>query len=500
MRETVTKETFTQRRKARKGEGILSLRALRLCVSLLSLLSAQACLRLGVRQRVAAFESGVVPPHSHVQVSPVAGMLMALTWGLFYNRLSREYCFLVLVLGKCFKGFLLASVAAVFLAVALQADATEGAYFLGYGPLQQGRAGAGVASPRDASWMLLNPASIVDLDRRVDLGIDITHSHVTLAPRGLMGNSLTRHMTDRQYSFAPSLGATWPTKKGVLGLGLYVPSGVGADFPQSRNIISRFLHGNADRRMEFQHARLVLAYARTLRNGWALGIAVNGSLSRFRTDSLTLGLAPTRGGNRWDDAFGAGFCVGAYRRWRKWALGACYHSRQWSQRFDDYSDLLRSSLDLPQSVQVGLAHQLTRSLEIVADYKFIDWTSVKLMGETVLADGLGWEDQHIAKLGLEWRPNARWTLRSGLSHGNAAIGKRHVFINGLSSAGVIEDHASVGVSYAMSERSECHVTYVRALRGTRTTSRTGDLFDVLGAGTKIGAGHDGIALGYTYKF
>ena len=394
--------------------------------------------------------------------------------------------------------FVMVAVAAV-LAVSPWAGATEGAYLHGMGPLQRGRAGAGVASPRDASWMMLNPGSIVELERRVDVGLDVALSHVDLAPAGIIGNGLAGPMTDHQFFTMPFLGAIWPRGSGAWGLGVYVPSGVAVDFPQSRNVLAR-LFGNTDRRLDFHQVRLVVAHGHAWPSGWAIGIGVNASLSRLRSDGFTRGLAATRGANEWDHALGAGFCLGAYRRGERWALGAAYQSRQWSERMDKYADLLRWSLDLPQVVQVGLAYDITPSVEVVADYKFIDWSGVPVTGERPLAGGFGWRDQHIVKLGIEWTVNRRWALRAGVSHGNATIRADDAFMNGLTSAGVIEDHFTGGVSYALGERSALHVAYVHAARNTLKTTGRGDVYSVLGAGTRIDAGHDGLTLGYSLMF
>jgi long-chain fatty acid transport protein len=385
-------------------------------------------------------------------------------------------------------------------ALAAAAFATEGAFVSAHGPVQRSRAGAGVASPRDASWMILNPASLVELDRRIDFGLDTVLSDVRIKPKGLIGNTIAGEMNDSQYFFIPSAGLVWPTEHGAVGVGFYVPSGIGDDFPRSRTNISYIPRGNADRRLEFQHMRLVLTYAHQFDNGWAVGCGINGSLSRLRSDSFTLNLAPARADNEWDRAFGAGFVLGVYKRWDRWAFGASYQSRQWSERFDAYPDLLKWSLDLPPIYQVGVAYQLTPSFEVVADCRYIDCRDVKQVGVPPLDGGFGWQNMLIWKLGCEWEVNPRWTLRAGVSHGDAPVVAEHLFYNALTSAGTIKDHVAFGVSYDLTESSELHITYVRALRNSITGSRTGNLLALVSGGMEAGAGHDGITVGYSFKF
>jgi long-chain fatty acid transport protein len=41
--------------------------------------------------------------------------------------------------------------------------ATDGINLIGVGPVQQGTAGAGVASAKDSTWLILNPAGLTDV-------------------------------------------------------------------------------------------------------------------------------------------------------------------------------------------------------------------------------------------------------------------------------------------------------------------------------------------------
>ena len=386
------------------------------------------------------------------------------------------------------------------LGAAVPAMATEGAYLIGYGPVQRSRAGAGVASPRDSAWTLLNPAALVDLDRRIDLGMEVIRTDVRMKPRGIAGNPFAGAMRDQQYAFPPSAGIVWPRGEGAWGAGVFVPTGEAFNFPQSRNVLSRLLHGNADRQTKYHQPRIALAYGHRFQSGWAVGFGANVSLTRFRSDSITLRLAPTKGDNAWDNAFGVGLCLGVYRAWDKWSVGGSYQSPQWSERFDKYTDLLPSGLQMPASVQVGVAYRVRPNVELIADYRFIPWSTVEPAGADLIDSGMGWHDQHVAKLGVEWAVNGRWTIRGGVSRGTAPMDHDQVFENGMSSAGVITTHVTCGVSYRVDDHSMCHLTYVGALDNESTAPLDGGLLSFLGAGTTIGAGHDGVALGYTYRF
>ena len=380
------------------------------------------------------------------------------------------------------------------------ACATESIFLLGNSAVRRSLAGAGVASPHNTEWMALNPAGLVALERRIDIDLATLHTDILFEPRGPVGNRFDGSSADRQFFFVPSAGMVFPTDHGAWALGIYSPSGIGVDLPHSRNLLSRLAHGNADRRLNIQQTRLQCAYAHRFDNGWALGASVNASLSLLRTDHLTLRLTSAEANHAWDTALGGGFGLGVWREWDRIALGLSYQSRQWSERFDKYTDLCTKSFDLPEIVQAGFAYDLTPNLQIMADYKFIHCNSIRVLSGPPLKGGFGRDDQHIAKLALEWRPAQRWSLRAGYSHNfGDAISDKYAFINALVGT-ISEDHLAFGASYAVSDRSDIHVSYMHTFDETIVDSGRGDLFSRLGAGTTMSLGVESVTLGYTYKF
>ena len=70
------------------------------------------------------------------------------------------------------------------------AYAGEGIFLMGNDAIQLGRASSGVASPRTSYWSYMNPASMVDLDRRIDVNLYNIYDSFKLKPRGVLGNRL----------------------------------------------------------------------------------------------------------------------------------------------------------------------------------------------------------------------------------------------------------------------------------------------------------------------
>jgi long-chain fatty acid transport protein len=380
------------------------------------------------------------------------------------------------------------------------AHAGEGIFLMGNDAIQLGRASSGVASPRSSYWSYMNPASMVDLERRMDINLYAISDTFKLKPRGLLGNRLDGDLVSDEFFMVPSTGIILPLKKGTLGGGIFAPCGSGVEYPHSRNIISRLFSGNGDRRLAYQHVRGVLAYARELDNGWALGAGLHLSVSRFRTDHLTLGLSTASYDNQWDTAFGAGVSVGAYRHWDRFAVGASYMSRHWSSGMDKYDDLLSAPLDMPRSLQAGIAYKLMPTLELTVDYKWLQWRRVRSYGSPIFrGGGFGWTNQNSVKLGLEWQATPKWTFMTGYAYNNTPIRSNGVFLASLTPV-IFEHHITGGVSFAINEKHAVHLTGGWAPKTSMKENGDGDLLSLLGKGTEIEASAISALLGYTYKW
>lgn len=398
--------------------------------------------------------------------------------------------------------------------------ASEGVLLMGDDPIRVGRGGASVASPESASCITLNPAGMVDLERRIDFSTSAVLYQVTLRTNGIakipvsnevLGERLhvghfeeigeihySGKSTDTEFVGLPSMAAVWPRENDAFGVSLHIPAGARVHYPHSRTWVG-LIDGDTDRNLDFAQPRLTLAYAYKFDSDWAVGIALNGSLSIARTDHATPQLVSTTGDNEWDYALGAGFSLGVYRKWDRWSFGAGVTSRQWSQVFDKYRDVTPYPVDLPTTAQAGVAYRIRPNLELELDYRFINWSDTNFFHEDNINNGFGWDDQHVLMCGLEWKATPRWTFRTGYSHATLAFAHDHVFGSGLA-PDIVTDHASVGFSCAVGEHSDFHVTYAHWFEQTRTESGNGDFYSAAGKGSSIQLGADWLTLGYSLKF
>jgi len=153
---------------------------------------------------------------------------------------------------------------------------------------------------------------------------------------------------------------------------------------------------------------------------------------------------------------------------------------------DDYKGMLaeQGDLDVAENYGIGLAFQATDQLLIGFDIQQINYSDVDSIGNTLQrgdcgtgagdggcmmvnqlgtnnGSGFGWDDMTVYKLGAEYKWNQQLTLRAGYSHADQPIDKDQTFFNILAPA-VIEDHATIGMTYVLPNESEISMFYMHA--------------------------------------
>lgn len=373
-------------------------------------------------------------------------------------------------------------IAAVLLLTAITVRATDGINLIGVGPVQQGTAGAGVASAKDSTWLILNPAGLTDVGRQTDASFQYFKPVRTV--RSTFNPGAGTQEDDSGF-FIPALSASLGCcdgDNGYIGLGLYGTSGMGVDYNQPR------VAGMRDRMTELSIAKLTLTYARSFDNGLSIGAGPVLVLSRLKTDMFN-GTSSESG--EWDTAGGGGAVIGLTQRiGDRLKLGGSYITEQFISDFDEYDSLFNDSLNLPQQLTLGAAVQVLPHLEAALDYQWIGWGELDTFG-----DQFGWENQHIVKAGLTWEATQALTLRSGISHGNSPIGSEDVFANALFPA-IMETHAAAGLSYAFSDQLDLHLTYIHAFEEELTDSNSA----AEGGGTQISMYQNSVTLGLSWAF
>jgi long-chain fatty acid transport protein len=391
------------------------------------------------------------------------------------------------------------------LAVTAAAHATEGINLIGVGPVQQGTAGAGVASAKDSTWLILNPAGLTDVDMSVDASFQYFAPVRTIDSTASLSGpppSSAGEQEDDSAFVIPSISTSFGCcqgENGYIGLGLYGTSGMGVDYDISR--ISQDPGGGAstagDMMTELSVAKMTATYAyKAQDSGFSVGAGPIFVLSRLRTDMILFDptAAPPYGyaSGDWDTAYGIGAIIGVNQKFGRFTVGGSYMTEQYMSDFDDYSNLLAGSLNLPQQLTVGAAYNVLDNLELVLDYRWTGWKELDTLG-----DQFGWDNQNIIKAGATWGVTDALTLRTGISYGESPIDEDTAFSNALFPA-IMETHVAFGASYAW-EKWGAHLAYIHALEN-EITANGNDTGGLIGTGTTISMYQNSLTAGVTYKF
>ncbi|TBW35540.1 hydrocarbon degradation protein [Siculibacillus lacustris] len=361
---------------------------------------------------------------------------------------------------------------AATLAVAGPAAATEGYFQTGYGTVQKGQAGAGVAHPEDATSLAVNPAGLVDVGNQINTAFTLfsPRRQVEVTGGGFVATGTT---TSRNDWFAlPNVAYSRQIDgQSAWGVALYGNGGMNTTWPAVANGggSGLFLGGRAG--VDLQQLLVTVGYARRLSSDLSIGIAPVFAVQKFRAEGLGAFAGYSATGNltsgRDDYAYGGGFRGGL-----QWTLrpglrfGLSGQTPIWSTRFEKYDGLFadRGSFDIPGSVAAGIAFDVTPSVTLLADYHHIFYSAVPAVGNSSLAflagtpfgasggSGFGWRDVDVVALGVSWRATTDLTLRAGYSHNTDPISSRDVLLNILAPA-VVTDHLSTGLSWRLTGNS-----------------------------------------------
>ncbi|VGO14488.1 hypothetical protein PDESU_03050 [Pontiella desulfatans] len=402
----------------------------------------------------------------------------------------------------------LITTAIIAAAATTQLFATEGINLIGIGPVQQGTAGAGVASAKDSTWLILNPAGLTDVDMGVDASLQIfapvrTMDSTVSYRANPDGSGSVGAQEDSSAFVIPSISGSFGCchgENGFIGLGIYGTSGMGVDYGNNR--ISQDPTGQpqstGDMMTELSIAKMTATYAYKAKDsGFSVGAGPIFVLSRLKTDMLIQDpTIPPPGpydyaSGEWDTAYGIGAIVGVNQKIGALSIGGSYMTEQWMSEFDDYNGLLGGSLNLPQQLTVGAAYNVLDNLELALDYRWVGWDELDTLGDT-----FNWDNQNIVKAGITWGATDALTLRGGISYGKSPIDENTAFGNALFPA-IMETHLACGASYAW-EKWAAHFAYIHALENSVTAN--GKDAGGMGAGTEITMYQNSLTAGVTYTF
>lgn len=361
------------------------------------------------------------------------------------------------------------------------AYATNGYFADAYSVNSQGLVGAGVALPMDSLDAAINPANMVFIGKRYDVGLSFFNPNrqytVTGGGPGPVQPATGTVESDSRWFVIPSIGMNWMLNAdSSAGVSIYGNGGMNTDYP--KNTFS----GASPAGVDLMQLFITPSYARKLAEKHAVGIAPILAYQRFSAKGLQAFAAASSDPNNltnngYDDSYGMGAKIGYQGEvLPSLNLGASYQTKIYMTKLDKYRGLFaeQGSFDIPSTWTVGLAYKTTPALVFLFDVQRINYSGVKAIANSVNSPGqlgndngpgFGWKDMTIYRLAAQWKSSNIWTWRAGYSTGNQPIPNSEVLFNILAPA-VIQQHAAIGFTRAMSDTQDLSFALTRAFPHT----------------------------------
>ncbi len=418
---------------------------------------------------------------------------------------------------------------AVLVAIAAasgSAFATNGYFSHGYGMKAKGMGGVGIALPQDGLAAATNPAGMVMVGDRLDVGVDwfkpnrgaeITNNAFFFGPiNGSYDGNGDSSFLVPELGYNKMLG--WDMSVGVSVYGNggmntryntspFAAGGLGAfggQNPAGVNLEQLFIAPTFAMKVNKDHAvgvSIVMAY----QTFGATGLQAFGAAG-FSSDANSL----TNKGN--DHSIGWGVRLGwTGKVSENVTLGATYASKI-KGKFNDYKGLFAEEgrFDIPENYGIGIAVKATPKLTVAADIQQINYSGSQavsnkidclftgcLLGQTGGA-GFGWSDMTAYKLGISYEYSKDLTLRGGVSTNRQPVAASQTFFNILA-PGVVENHLTLGGTWTLANKNELTVGYMHAFK--KTVNGSGSINPFLGGGeANVHMSQDSLGLGYGIKF
>lgn len=364
------------------------------------------------------------------------------------------------------------AVAAAMALSATSAFATNGDHLIGMGAKARGMGGVGIGMSHGAESALANPALISSVK-----GTEVSFGGTVFMPDVATNMGAGYTTSEADLSVIPEVAIAQNVGNGITwGIGMYGTAGMGTDY---RNATGTTSNMNMVTNLQLMQFAVPLAYKA---DGFSIGVApvlqygsldMNYDAAAFAggtsTPSKTKGVAQD---------LGMGYNIGASYEMGAVTVGASYKSAidmeykgQLSAATSQFNTLMGGmgasfpvlADNLEQPAEIGMGASFTEQGHTIAvDYKQIKWSDAKGYKD------FGWDDQNVFIVGYQYAQN-NWALRAGYNHASNPIKQANgatpqgALLNVLNLLGfpaIVEDHYTVGGSYAFSKTTSLDLAYV----------------------------------------
>lgn len=395
--------------------------------------------------------------------------------------------------------------------------ATDGYFAEGYGIRARGMGGASIATALDAFGGANNPASMAFVGNRLDLGIYWFSPDRGAERTGSMPSLNGSVTSDSTNFYVPELAVNWMLRPDMaLGLTIYGNGGMNTDYPGGQLNCGQgpanLLCGQGSLGVNMSQLIVAPTFAWQFAPQQSIGISPLFAYQKFEATGLQAfdrpGVSSYPGSvtnNGSDSSTGWGFRIGYQGKFDAFRVGAMYTSKMSMGAFDSYKGLFaeQGSFDIPSHYGVGLAWEPDNQWLVAFDYERINYSDAKSVSNPSTnppplggsnGPGFGWQDINVYRLGVQYRIDPTWTVRAGYNRSDNPITSRDVTFNILA-PGVVQNHVTIGFSYAVNPASEISMAYGHAFNNE--VSGPSPMF---GGNEKIWMSQNFVGIGWNTKF
>lgn len=413
-------------------------------------------------------------------------------------------------------------------AVLMPAHATNGYFSHGYGIKSKGMGGAGVALAQDAFAGANNPAQSAFAGDRYDVGVDLFMPEREMS-RTFGPMTLHEAKSEKERFWIPEFGINQSINAQMsMGLAIYGNGGMNTTYPSQPALCvfgssqatpgSNAMCGQGRLGVNLEQLIVAPTLAYQLNAQHALGLSPLIVYQTFKAYGLQAfsPMTPSQSPQYLSDqgkdsSSGVGIRLGYLGQLNDTvALGVSYSPKINMSNFTTYRELFAEGgdFDIPANYTLGLALKATPSLTIALDYQNIQYSGVRSIGNSsantamgmgmlgsAQGSGFGWQDVGVVKLGVQWQASDTLTVRAGYSQGDNPIRAQDVSFNILA-PGVIEQHATIGVTMKLDAKSEISGSFMHAF----SNSVTGNSFFGNGIQETIEMKQNSLGVQYSRQF
>ena len=366
------------------------------------------------------------------------------------------------------------------------AHATNGYFSDGYGIKAKGMAGVGIALPQDSLAAATNPAGMVMVGDRLDIGVDWFKPVRNTELSSAMGPISGSYSGNGDSSFLiPELGYNKSLDaNSSVGVSVYGNGGMNTNYTDFNTRTGGMMFGQGNLGVDLSQLFIAPTYAVKVNANNAVGVSLNLAYQMFKADGIQNFAAYSSdpahlSNNGYDSSTGWGVRIG----WTGQVspavtLGATYQSKTKMSKFSKYAGLFaeQGGFDIPSNFGVGIAAKVSDSTTVAADVQQIQYGDIKSISNTGNVQqplgsnggpGFGWRNMTVVKLGLSHQYNNSLTVRAGYSNGRQPIPSTETMFNVLA-PGVVQDHVTLGATWTLPNKSELSAAYMHAFKHTVT--------------------------------